>query len=124
MYKKIQLYPLPQTVYPIQVQYYKDPWRLVNDGDIHELGADFDEAIILLATAKIKYGQNQAEGDKYFGLYKDEIKTLRRTNMDTNLDWTPRLLRPSESKNRGSGFLHRYVSYGQLGGYFGHSSVR
>ena len=38
MYSKCQLWPLPDDVYPINVQYYKDPWRLVNDGDIHEMG--------------------------------------------------------------------------------------
>ena len=74
LYKKIQLFPLPNEIIPINVQYYKDPYRLVNDEDIHELGQEFDEAIILLATSKMKYENNQTEGDKFYALYQDEIR--------------------------------------------------
>jgi len=34
-YPKVQLYPLPDGIYPINVNYYKDPFSLVNDDDCH-----------------------------------------------------------------------------------------
>lgn len=117
LYRKVQLYPLPNGVYPINVQYYKDPYRLVNDGDVHELGQDFDEAIILLATAKMKYENNQAEGDRFLALYKDELLSLRRTNMD-KIDWFVSLGRPFSSRQ---GLVHSQLSYSQIGPNYGPS---
>jgi hypothetical protein len=121
MYRKIQLYPLPQDVFPVNVWYYKDPWRLVGDSDIHELGADFDEAIILLAVAKLKYENAQKEGDKWFALYKDELRNLKKKNTD-KLDYTPSLMEPSRGvlSNR----VHPHLDFAQLGGMFGPMSVR
>lgn len=116
IYKKIQLYPLPDEVMTMNVHYYKDPYRLVNDGDVHELGQEFDEAIILLATSKVKHESNQQEGDKFYLLYQDEIKSLRRTNMD-KIDWFPKLQRPYAGN---SFLLHPYLGYQQInGGKFG-----
>jgi hypothetical protein len=120
LYSKVQLWPLPDGVYPINVNYYKDPWRLVNDSDIHELGQEFDEAIILLATSKIKYESSiNEDGDRFFALYQDEVKTLRRTNMD-KIDWIPSLLRPSDSRSRNNRIVNgRGLTYGQIGPNFG-----
>ncbi len=92
-YSKIQLYPLPNAVFPINCYYYKLPYQLVNDGDCSELGEDFSEAIILLATAKLKAEQNQSEDADYFKFYQDEIESLRKTNVD-KIDWLPNLKRP------------------------------
>lgn len=118
MYAKCQLWPLPQTVFPINVQYYKDPWRLVNDNDIHEMGQEFDEAIILLAVAKIKYESSMNDdGDKFFALYTDEVKSLRRVNMD-KIDWLPSLKRPYQSRNATRGFGNVWGGYGNNQGYF------
>lgn len=117
-YKKIQVFPLPTTSFPVTVQYYKDPGYLVNDGDIHELGVDFDEAVILLTVAKLKYSQDQDTADKFFSMYKDEVATLRRVNMDRNLDWIPRLLRPRSSRSN-HGTVFKGISYQQLGGSYG-----
>jgi hypothetical protein len=117
-YRKIQLWPLPRSVFNINVHYYKEPYRLVNDGDIHELGMEFDEAIILLACAKIKYQENQKEANNFFSLYKDELSVLRRYNMDRNLDWKPTLKRPSQRRGR-RGFLNKNVVWDQLGGNYG-----
>ena len=117
MLKKIQLWPLPNTVIPMNVQYYKDPYRLVNDNDAHELGQEFDEAIMLLATSKLKYEQNQDEGEKFFSLYSEEIKNLRKTNMD-KIDWFPTLRRPN-TNYRGS--VHPFLGYAQVGPYYGPS---
>lgn len=115
-YRKIQLYPLPDSAKDINVYYYKDPYRLVNDNDVHELGHDFDECIILLSVAKMKYGQNQnSEGDRFIALYKDELLSLKRTNVD-KMDWLP-TLKPATSR---SGFmLHKNLSYNQIGPNFG-----
>lgn len=123
LYSKCQLWPLPDAVYPINVNYYKDPWRLVNDGDVHEMGQEFDEAIILLSAAKIKYeGSMNEDGDKFFGLFTDEIKSLRRTNMD-KIDWLPTLKKPRDSRTHsrigGTG-----LSYGQIGPNYGPMSSR
>jgi len=119
MYSKCQLWPLPDGIYPINVNYYKDPYRLVNSNEIHELGQEFDEAIILLATAKIKYESSMNEdGDKFFGLYTDEVKTLRRTNMD-KIDWLPTLQKPRNSRITGRG-----ITYGQVGPNYGPSGYR
>jgi len=118
LYKKMQIWPLPQSAFEINIYYYKNPYRLVNNQDVHELGQDFDEALILLSTAKMKYEQNQTtEGDKFFGLYTDEMKTLRRTNMD-RMDWLPQLLRPKHSMKRHPYSFHG-LDYLQLGGNYG-----
>lgn len=115
MYKKIRLWPLPDKIMPIHVQYYKDPYRLVGDGDVHEFGQDFDEAIILLSVAKIKYENNQQEGDRWFAMYQDEVRSLRKTNMD-KIDWFPKL-QSAKSNNRSS--IHPFLSYSQVGSQFG-----
>ncbi len=95
-YTKIQLYPLPNTAFPINCYYYKLPYQLVNDGDISELGEEFSEAIILLATAKLKAEQNQSEDADYFKFYQDEIESLRKVNVD-KIDFTAELKRPRGS---------------------------
>jgi hypothetical protein len=116
-YKKVQLYPLPTTVFPVNVQYYKDVYSLVNDNDMHELGQEFDEAIILLSVAKIAYENSKKEGDHFFALYKDEINSLRKNNSD-KIDWLPGLKRPRDDA-RHKGQFHRRVTYQQAGPYFG-----
>ncbi len=118
MYKKIMLYPLPDSVFPINVYYYKDPYRLVNDGDVHELGADFDEAIILLATSKIKAESNQSEGQEYYGYYVDEVRSLRRTNMD-KIDWLPTLKKPTQSGSNDLRVGNSILRYRQIGSNYG-----
>lgn len=93
-YTSVQVNPLPTAVFPINVYYYKIPYQLVNDGDVPELGEDFSEAIILLATAKMNAEQNKSEDEDFMALYKDEIDSLKKTNVD-KLDWLPKLRRPS-----------------------------
>lgn len=117
LYKKVQLYPLPNTAFDMNVYYYKDPYRLVEDEDIHEFGQEFDEAIILLATSKLKLADSQKEADKFFSLYKDEVKNLRKTNTDKP-DWFPKLRRPEDSA-LGRGNIHPGLSYRQVGSYYG-----
>lgn len=114
-YKKIQLFPLPNDIFPVNVYYYKDTYRLVNDNDIHELGQEFDEAIILLSTAKMKYENNQKEGSEFYALYQDEIRSLRRTNMD-KIDWMPKQGRPNMGR---VSMIHPYLSYTQVGANYG-----
>lgn len=116
-YKKVRLWPTPDNVFPMNAWYYKLPWRLVNDDDAHEMGQEFDEAIILLATSKIRYQNNSKEGDRFLALYTDELKSLRKTNAD-KLDFLATLKRPEETPRRSKGF-HPLISYGQLGSYYG-----
>lgn len=120
LYRKIQLYPLPDTVFDINIQYYKDVYRLVNDDDIHELGQEFDEAIICLSVSKIKYENSQKEGDKWYAMYRAELQSLRALNAD-KIDWFPSLQRPSVSRGQNA-FIHSNLMYSQLGGYFGPKS--
>lgn len=122
LYKKVLLWPLPSAVFPMQVWYYKQPWRLVNDQDIHELGQEFDHSIILLTTAKIRYQNNSKEGDRFMSMYVDEIKSLRKTNSD-KLDYLQVLKRPEESRRSGA-WLNPNLSFDQLGGAFGQASFR
>lgn len=117
MYHKVQLYPLPNTAFDINCQYYKIPFRLVNDYDVHELGQDFDEAIILLSVSKIKYESSQEEGDRWFAMYKDELKNLRRTNTD-KIDWFPTLQKANQSAFNND-LVHPQLSYKQVGSYYG-----
>jgi hypothetical protein len=117
IYRKANLYPVPSSTITMNVYFYKDMYRLVNDGDVHELGHHFDEAIILLSVAKINYETNKDEGDKFFGLYNDEIKVLKKNNVD-KIDWFPKLMKP----NQGSGYsplVHPYLTYAQIGGSYG-----
>lgn len=93
LYTKLQIYPLPNKVFPINVLYYKLPYQLVNDGDVPELGEEFSEAIILLATAKMNAEQNKSEDEDFIALYKDEIDSLKKTNVD-KIDWLPKLQKP------------------------------
>lgn len=118
-YKKIKVFPLPDAAFPISVYFYKQPYRLVNDADVHELGQEFDEAIILLATAKLKLETDIEVGAKFMAMYADEVKNLKEFNVD-KLDWLPTLLRPSESRFNSSR-LNRFLSYANLGGNFGPS---
>lgn len=119
-YTKIQLYPLPNTVFPINCFYYKLPYQLVNDGDVPELGEEFSEAIILLSVAKLKAEQNMKEDADFFKLYQDEITTLKSTNTD-KIDWYPTLLRPNGSNRTSYTGGLSYVQIGS-GGNFGPSS--
>ena len=109
-YTKVQLYPLPSTVFPINVLYYKLPYQLINDGDVSELGEEFSEAIILLATAKMNAEQNKSEDEDFMAFYKDEISSLKSTNVD-KIDWIPKLQRPGG----GHGFDHRGIDPRQVG---------
>lgn len=116
-YTKVQLYPLPSQVFPINVYYYKLPYMLVNDNDVSELGEEFSEAIILLATAKLKAEQNQEQDTDYYKMYVDELTSLRRTNVD-KIDWVPKLQSPAgDYFNQWTGGL-RYNQIG-TGGNFG-----
>jgi hypothetical protein len=120
LYRKIQVYPLPNQVFPIHLQYYKYPYRLVNDGDVHELGEDFDEAIILLATGKIKAEANLgAEADRFMMLWQDEIRSLKRTNVD-KIDWFPTLRRPRQASS--DALVAPNLLYRQAGANFGPAS--
>jgi len=119
MYSKCQIWPLPDAIYPINVYYYKDPFRLVNDNDIHEMGQEFDEAIILLSVAKVKYETSiNTDGDRFFAMYNDEIKTLRRTNMD-KIDWLETLKKPRDSRGRDTVTNGKGLLYSQVGPNFG-----
>ena len=121
LYKKVQLYALPMSAQPIHVQYYKDPYRLVNDTDITDLGQEFDEAIILLSVAKLKAEQNMnTEADRFMMLYGNELTTLRRTNCD-KIDWFPTLKRPGRGGPYG-GMVRGGVLLQQFGPYFGFQS--
>lgn len=122
MYNKVRLWPLPSSVFPMNVWYYKQPWRLVNDQDVHELGQEFDNAIVMLATAKIRYQNNQKEGDRFLALYTDEIKSLKKSNGD-KIDFLNVLKRPEESRTRDA-YLNPNLAFSQLGGYYGPSSYR
>lgn len=116
LYSKFQLHPLPDKVFTLNIQYYKQPYRLVGDNDVHELGQDFDEAIILLATGKIKFEQNQKEGKEFFGLYKDEIRSLKKTNVD-KMDWFPTLRRGGRGTR--DILVHPHLGLSQFGSNFG-----
>lgn len=120
MYKKVQLWPPPDATYYINVWYYKEPYRLVNDNDVHELGPDFDELIVLMAAAKLNTQQSKKEAKDFFAMFKDEIRVLRRKNAD-RLDWLPRLQRHSDI-GRGRSGLHKSLSYSQVGQFYGPSS--
>jgi len=115
LYRKVQLHPLPNKIMPIHVQYYKDPYRLVNDNDVHELGQEFDEAIILLSVSKINFESNKGEGEDFYRLYRDEVRSLRKTNTD-KIDWFPKLGR---SFRRRSNMVHENLAYTQVGAYYG-----
>jgi hypothetical protein len=121
-YKKVSLWPLPSVVTPINVWYYKQPWRLVNDYDVHELGQEFDHAIVLLTTAKIRYQNSSTEGNSFMAMYADEIKSLKKVNGD-KLDFINVLKRPEDSRFLGEG-IHPQLLYRQLGGTFGGVSYR
>lgn len=122
LYTKVRLWPLPSSVFPMQVWYYKQPWRLVNDQDVHELGQEFDHAIILLTVAKIRYENNSKEGDRFLALYNDELKSLKKVNGD-KLDFLNVLKRPEESR-KNNPYLNPNLSYSQLGGNYGPASYR
>jgi hypothetical protein len=113
LYKKIAIYPLPMRSFDLNVSYYKDPYRLVNDGDIHELGQEFDEAIILLSVSKIKGETEQAGAGSFFSMWQDEMRSLRRVNMD-KMDWQPKLKRPNQQVT--GLFVAPNLQFGQIGG--------
>lgn len=116
MYYKVQIFPFPSRVFPINVIYYKDPHRLTQDRDVHELGQEFDEAIILLTCSKLSYMQSKDVADKFFALYTDEIKSLAKRNMDTILNRFDSLRSPVVNRTTAAGGK---LFYSQLGGNYG-----
>ena len=114
IYRKVKIYPLASSEFTMNVYYYKDPYRLINDDDTHELGHEFDEALILLSTSKMNYEQGK-DGDKFFALYKDELKSLRKNNID-KIDWFPKL---KKANPQSIGGVHPHLSYSNFGSYFG-----
>jgi len=117
-YYKVDIRPLPSAVFPMFVYYYKIPYMLVNDQDVHELGSDFDNAIIFLAIAIMRGETSQKESTTYLGMYKDELKSLKKFYLD-KIDWLPRL--KESSLTSPVSYLHPAVSYAQMGnnGMFG-----
>lgn len=115
-YTKVQLYPLPSSIFPINVFYYKLPYQLVSDGDVSELGEEFSEAIILLATAKMNAEQNKKEDQDFMAFYRDEISSLKSTNVD-KIDWIPKLQRPIGSINTRGGIISQQVGSSGLYGW-------
>ncbi len=87
-YQKVRLWPEPAASLTINVHYYKRPFKLVEDEEVHELGPDFDEAIILLATHKAMTGERQKDdADRFWVSYQQELKNLRHFFAD-ELDHT------------------------------------
>jgi hypothetical protein len=117
MYSKVQLYPLPTLAGPMNVWYYKDPYRFVNDNDVHEMGQEFDEAIILLATSKIKAEADIAEGDKFYALYREELISLKKTNVDKP-DFFATLRRPGAGRSNDA-WVTPSIQFKQFGVGFG-----
>ena len=116
-YRKIQIYPLPTRAFDMHIQYYKEPYRLVNDNDVHELGQEFDEAIILLSVAKVTAETHQTEAAGFLALYADEIKSLKKTNVD-KIDHFPTLRSPNGNNNA---FIPGVINYNQFGSNYGPS---
>lgn len=119
MYQKIQVYPLPNWIFPIYVYFYKLPYQMVNPGDVPEIGEDFTQAIILLAVARLKAEQNQAtDSANFMQLYQQEINSLKKTNLD-KIDWKMILKNPGQDGgDQFTGSL-RYVQVGGSGQYGG-----
>ena len=115
LYKKIQIYPLPTEAFEINAYYYKDPYRLVSDGDIHELGQEFDESIILLSVSKIKAENSQTEAATFYTMWQDEMRSLRKTNME-KMDWFTTLKKPYESNGD---MVVKNLQYRQAGSFYG-----
>lgn len=122
-YKKVRLWPVPNNVFPMNIWYYKMPWRMVNDDDVHELGQEFDEALINLTVSKLRYQNNSKEGDRFLALYSDEIKSLRKTNAD-KLDFLDTLKSNEQSRKYNPRMMNSLLSYSQLGGQYGPGSYR
>ena len=76
---------------------------------------DFDEAIVLLATAKLQGEESKRDVTTFFTMFQDEIKVLRRKNVD-KLDWLPRLQSPART---GSPRFHSQAKFSQAGSKFG-----
>ena len=117
-YQKIQLYPIPNEAIVHNILYYKKPRMLVEDDEVHELGGDFDEAIILLATARALGAERQnLEHDRMMDDYNSELRSLRRRNAD-NLDYIIQQMLRGSRVRRGD-FLAPGVLFRQLGSNFG-----
>ena len=114
-YSKVKLYPLPDSAFQFYVQYYKTPYMLVNDADIHELGDAFDSAIINLAVSLLRGEQSQDEAKTYYALYLEDVKDLKKYYLD-KIDWLPKLKPGMFSR----GGRNSSISYSQIGnGKFG-----
>ena len=92
---------------------------MVNANDVPEIGEDFTQAIILLAVAKLKAEQNQAQDSANFmNLYQMEINSLKKTNLD-KIDWKMILKNPGEDgADQYTGGL-RFAQVGGSGQYGG-----
>lgn len=119
MYSKASIYPLPNTVFPINAYYYKIPYRMVNDGDVHELGQEFDEVLIDLAVSRIDYESNKSEGDNFEVSFRRELVSLKKTNAD-KIDWLPTLQRGLRSRTFPT--VGSRLLYSQVGSQYGPGS--
>ena len=81
-YTKIILNTIPSESGFLYFQYYKRPEWLIAEFDVHDLGPDFDMAIIFLAAANIKAELNMDEYATLYALYQKEMLRLRKQNAD------------------------------------------
>ncbi len=78
---RIQLWPIPDDVYVINVQTYDRLKDLVDDNDVSALGQEFDEALILWSTyIGRKYDQDIPAATQVRQDYFGEIRRLKAQN--------------------------------------------
>lgn len=84
-YNKVQLYPIPDDEYVINVECYDRLFDLVDNNDICPLGKEFDEAIILWACyIGRKYDQDALQAEQMRKDFDREISRLRAWNNKDN----------------------------------------
>ena len=84
-FNKIQLYPIPNDEYVINVECYDRLFDLVDDNDVCPLGKEYDEAIILWACyIGRKYDQDSTQAEVMRKDFEREISRLRAWNNKDN----------------------------------------
>lgn len=84
-YNKVQLYPIPDDEYVINVECYDRLYDLVDDNDVCPLGKEFDESIILWACyIGRKYDQDALQAEVMRKDFDREISRLRAWNNKDN----------------------------------------
>jgi hypothetical protein len=103
----VSLFPIPDGVYTISINYFKLIGRLTQDADTIDLPLPYESVVTNGAQSKMMATLSQFEGAKYWGdLYERDYQYMKRADEDSAGDEELRLINIEEIAARGLNFLN------------------